>query len=1142
MNLRLLIVFFLCSYQSIFSTTYTVTTTADSGAGSLRQAIIDANANPSPHTINFSIATGVQTIVLSTALPAITNSNITIDATTQTGYASNDPQIVIDGSSLTAYTFDGLSIQSASGCTINGLVVNNGFNSGISILGTSNNNTIQNCFSGVNQAGTTAVANKFGIFVQAGTGTSNTGTLIENNLCSGNDAVIAMTPETSVGIVISKNISNFTVRNNKVGTDKTGMSAIPNGAVGLALIGEIPSSGSMMSATADLTSLINTGLIEDNLISGHDLYPMAVSPGLFMGFQNVTNITIQGNKIGTDITGTAAIPNHLGLITFTDAATTIENCLIQNNLISANFHGPFNFGANIQLLLANNNTIRNNKIGTEFTGLTVLGTNGTGISIIGNNNTIGGILASDGNLIAGTTNFGNGIELQSNSSNNTISNNYIGCNINGVSASATLAIDNTGIQISGYDSNTQTIMNSDNNIITNNLISRTTNGSGIYISPGCNSTTIDGNTIGTDAGGTTARSIGNNGIQVEGNDFNNHIVANSNNTVITNNLVSNCTQTGILINSGSNNSIIQGNKIGTDTTGTVSMGNGNCGIQIQGNDGSILVASDNTQIGGTSASERNIISGNTNQGININLGVSNTIIQGNYIGVDSTGMTALANGQQGISINGFNGTDSLPCNNTQIGGTVSGARNIISGNLSSGIQLNNDVHDTVIQGNYIGVGSDGITTILNGFVGILLAGSSTTTVTGTIIGGTTSSARNIISGNTNNGIYLQNNVHDSIIQGNYIGFGSDGTTPIGNGLYGIQIQGSGAQASTNNLIGGTTTAAQNIIANNTSFGVLVQDDSILNPILGNEIYSNGGNGISLAGNGNNLQAGPTLDSAEHCTDDDIVIITVTAPTTPISSNFRIEFFGNTTDTNPITEGQFFIGAISSLASGASTTVSFPTSDVGASNYISATATNLNNTGGTPGDTSEFSINILIVTATPPTAFLEADPTAICFGTFSDLTLTMTGSSPFSVNWSDGVEQTNVTSPLLRSVNPSQTTIYSALVRSVYGCSTSSNSVNITVYPLANIAMQSSAAIVYPGQMVTITVNITGNGPFDLTWFDGVTQTGVVSSASRTFTINEAMDISVSVIDANGCESSSSIFIFIGKMSLIAQAILNKYGC
>src|SRR5205085_6132910 len=89
--------FFTCTLSAA---TFVVTTTNDSGAGSLRQAIIDANATVDADTVTFAIGSGQQTIILSAALPAIARP-LTIDGTTQPGYAGK-PLIGINGLFVTA--------------------------------------------------------------------------------------------------------------------------------------------------------------------------------------------------------------------------------------------------------------------------------------------------------------------------------------------------------------------------------------------------------------------------------------------------------------------------------------------------------------------------------------------------------------------------------------------------------------------------------------------------------------------------------------------------------------------------------------------------------------------------------------------------------------------------------------------------------------------------------------------------------------------------------------------------------------------------------------------------------------------------------------------------------------------------------
>jgi hypothetical protein len=143
-----------------FSSTFVVTTVADSGPGSLRQAILDADAAPGPHTIAFDIGGGgAQTITPSSPLPAITNP-VLIDGTTQPGY-DGSPLIQLSGSQVSAF-FGGTTALAitAGDSTIQGLVIN-GFRGngrgprGIAIdLENGGGNTIRGNYLGTNAAGT----------------------------------------------------------------------------------------------------------------------------------------------------------------------------------------------------------------------------------------------------------------------------------------------------------------------------------------------------------------------------------------------------------------------------------------------------------------------------------------------------------------------------------------------------------------------------------------------------------------------------------------------------------------------------------------------------------------------------------------------------------------------------------------------------------------------------------------------------------------------------------------------------------------------------------------------------------------------------------------------------------------------------
>ena len=111
---------------------YVVTTTADSGDGSLRRAILDADANPGARTITFDIpGSGVQVVTPLSALPAITNT-VTIDGSTQPGYAGT-PLIEIDGASAGSASVDGLDINGGSNTVISGVDINSFSGAGIGI-------------------------------------------------------------------------------------------------------------------------------------------------------------------------------------------------------------------------------------------------------------------------------------------------------------------------------------------------------------------------------------------------------------------------------------------------------------------------------------------------------------------------------------------------------------------------------------------------------------------------------------------------------------------------------------------------------------------------------------------------------------------------------------------------------------------------------------------------------------------------------------------------------------------------------------------------------------------------------------------------------------------------------------------------
>src|SRR5262249_51476190 len=150
-----------------------------------------------------------------------------------------------------------------------------------------------------------------------------------------------------------------------------------------------------------------------------------------------------------------------------------------------------------------------------------------------------------------------------------------------------------------------------------------------------------------------------------------------------------------------------------------------------------------------------------------------------------------------------------------VGGTISGARNIISGNGAAGIDISNNALGTIVQGNFVGLNAAGTAAVPNTGNGIQVTlGAGVVT-----IGGTTAAARNVISGNLKSGIAIGASLA-CVIQGNFIGSDATGTVPIGNALHGIVVFGGTA----NTQIGGTAPGAGNTIAFNGGAGVLIGQD------------------------------------------------------------------------------------------------------------------------------------------------------------------------------------------------------------------------------------------------------------------------------------------------------------------------------
>jgi large repetitive protein len=327
------------------------------------------------------------------------------------------------------------------------------------------------------------------------------------------------------------------------------------------------------------------------------------------------------------------------------------------------------------------------------------------------------------------------------------------------------------------------------------------------------------------------------------------------------NLISGNELDGIaIIGAASTGNRVQGNLIGTDLAGENALGNARDGVILTRGDTGDLTASNNT-IGGTTEQERNIISGNGQDGVTIagNSRAVGNIVQGNYIGTNQEGDKPLGNGRSGVRITvaiGF--TDSASHN--LIGGTDPGAGNLISGNAEGGVTIvggQSGGTDNTVQANYIGTDATGtfVTDADSNSLGNLTGVKLDSGASSNVIGGTTAEAGNVISGNTL-AVWIHGaGTTGNVVQGNRIGTNNDGAASLddpSNFHIGVQISTPpDTGGPSGNTIGGTTAGAGNVIAGQ-KVGILFFDDVSNNLVEGNFIGTDSTGKLAKDANGNSF--------------------------------------------------------------------------------------------------------------------------------------------------------------------------------------------------------------------------------------------------------------------------------------------------
>ena len=361
---------------------------------------------------------------------------------------------------------------------------------------------------------------------------------------------------------------------------------------------------------------------------------------------NADGNQILGNYIGLRKDGVTAAAAGYGVALNVATNTTIGS-VAGRNVIAANSY-------NISTGNSVDTSVVGNYIGTNAAGTSAVGTPYMGIELGYNSSAV----VTD-NLISGNT-YGvysccSGLDV-------TLTDNLIGTN-----ASATARVANTyGVVLTSY-AELGRVELSGNRISGNDYIGVQLYGPDV---------TVHDNIIGAASPSEATANLGNSytGLQVSG----------AQRGAITDNTISGNGGNGGDV-SGSRNLKISGNQFGTDEAGSVAVPNYGSGLNV--------CDAHDLNIGGLSAGDANVMSGNFSDGLSVTCDSAENLVRGNLIGVGSDATTSIPNGGHGVSMRN--------ADRNAVGGAAPGAGNVIASNSVSGVAVDLQAQGNLIWGNSI---------------------------------------------------------------------------------------------------------------------------------------------------------------------------------------------------------------------------------------------------------------------------------------------------------------------------------------------------------------------------------------------------------------------------------------------------------
>jgi hypothetical protein len=819
-----------------FEYQFKVTSTADSGNGSLRQAVANANSTAGADTVIFtSLFNTPQTITLTSGQIAFT------DASTTTITGTGAGLLTVSGNNASR-VFD---VASGASAAISGLTITGGTTSSFGGGGLANSGTVT--LSNATVSGNTAV-NGFwgggGVFnYSTGTATLTNVTVSGNstptNAIKGGGGLFNMGTMTVTNSAITGNTSSG--EKGGIGNHYAGNLTLSDVTVSGNTGGGVGSDGGnsdgvgMTVTMTNVTISNNTGAGLSGVRGGTTTLANTIVAGnsTDLSFSLVATLTSSGNNLignnggmtgwlASDQTGTAASPLNarLGALANNGGPTQTMALLPYSPAIGAG--NPANAPATDQ---RGQTRFGSTDIGAYEYQLKVTNTTDAGLGSLRQAITLANSSAGADTVVF---RIGTGAKTISPASAlPTITQPIVidGTTQPGFAGTPLIQID--GLSAGGGVNGLTTTAGAGGSTIEGLIISDFASNGGNGIVLNGNNYIIQGNWIGLDATGTAA-APNFHGIVISG--FGDLIGTNGDgvNDSGERNVISGNNDAGVY-SSGSGNTRIAGNYIGTNAAGDAPLQNSSANVFFAFSDGTIIGVGDASN-NPYAADERNVIAG----GIQVS---RSTVIAGNYIGLNAAGTAALsAANNTGISFG-----NAMP--GARIGTNADGIndaaeRNVISGLHGTGIAVGT-AGNLVIAGNYIGTNAAGTAAIPN-LQGIQLLTSSTGVLIGSNANGVNDAVKgNLISGNTVVGVQISNTSSGNIVAGNTIGLNAAATAALANGI-GVQID----TGSSNNTIGGTGVGAGNVITGNLGAGIVVQSSPSA-VIQGNVITANGGPGVSL---------------------------------------------------------------------------------------------------------------------------------------------------------------------------------------------------------------------------------------------------------------------------------------------------------